>query len=855
MPATIDADEHRFNYVSGHNPQTRLNSMGGEGPAWIDPKHWLAEVGKDFLPAPVQGRIVISYHFLEWIFLDLLLLMQAAMDLGQGWFLSYPLLSQVMAELCFVKIPNVPMSKPQIRETITSWGKANLSIAQRTVPHIMIIQSPITSIDWHSAATNKMVAGPAGAPGPDQDNSKLRHFRMLMGGGYNTADQASPEFNGLVDLFELAIGKDLTNKSPAAVCAHACSWHRQVCPLAEFDDYVSHSDAAGELAALAPGGNNAAIDIYKHRFIRAWRRVYPNVSTAFSTAISGEEAYHLSETLAAKFKLSTPLSAASSAALELMLGKILPAVDTDALKLKSNSERLAALSEGDLDGATARSAGGGSGPNSAGGDNVHRMFTDPKYMKLQSAIESLALPGYDVISAFKTISMDIHPFGIIFVNGKKMPNHPVWCFFSGLQSETVAREVLLSMLRVDKLGVEHKDWVLDVHPDVAKKLLQGRFAMGDGKTGSIHYYSQIIRPCLEKREGHHILARYAAYSNLDSTAIFLEPQLMRFAEQIIGTCFDFIGHTGKTALTVRALWRGLIERSQVLETMPSSVPVVKSLRFKLMEVGTHAFASAAEDMQALCTTALGVLVRPSGFFRDNSKGSIALASYDLLVKETLSDLERAQLGMGRIPGMPGSSGLVNQLMLDYDGTGSKAPSTDLNINLKRPFSEVQTSSWGDSFDPSKNGDQAAYHGVYLSDTGYTFGWHSVGLTEGKTLNITGICPGRLALSKHGKKRAGWHVAGYNCTEDHPRPKGVTEDDIIELTSNTNPITAELRNKMKVIVAPSADNRSHPSGAGKGGGGGKGDKGKGQKGGKSSNGGKGKGKGGKGGKHLNQRQRI
>ena len=180
MPATIDADEHRFNYVSGHNPQTRLNSMGGEGPAWIDPKHWLAEVGKDFLPAPVQGRIVISYHFLEWIFLDLLLLMQAAMDLGQGWFLSYPLLSQVMAELCFVKIPNVPMSKPQIRETITSWGKANLSIAQRTVPHAMIIQSPITSIDWHSAATNKMVAGPAGAPGPDQDNSKLRHFRMLI---------------------------------------------------------------------------------------------------------------------------------------------------------------------------------------------------------------------------------------------------------------------------------------------------------------------------------------------------------------------------------------------------------------------------------------------------------------------------------------------------------------------------------------------------------------------------------------------------------------------------------------------------------------------------------------------------
>ena len=206
---------------------------------------------------------------------------------------------------------------------------------------------------------------------------------------------------------------------------------------------------------IAPGGSNATIEIYKHRFTRAWRRVYPNVSTAFSTATTGEEAYHLAETLAAKLKLTTPLSASSSAALELMLGKILPAVDTDSLKLKSNSERLAALSEFDSDTANSRSAGGGAGPNGGGGDNAHRMFTDPNYMRLQSAVEALASPGYDIISAFKTVSMNIHPFGLLFLNGKKMPHHPVLCFFSGLQNDTVARETLLSMLRVDKLGVEH----------------------------------------------------------------------------------------------------------------------------------------------------------------------------------------------------------------------------------------------------------------------------------------------------------------------------------------------------------------------------------------------------------------
>jgi hypothetical protein len=755
----------------------------------------------------------------------------------------------------------VPMNENQIRELITSWGKENLSIVQRTVDVNGIAQAAITSADWHSAATNKMVAGPGGAPGQDQDNSKLRHFRMLMAGGYNSVSQQSAEFVSLVDLFQEAIGKDLTGKSASSICALACAWHRQICPRAEFDDYVPGAHAAGEIAALSPNGNNATNEIFKHRFTRSWRKVYPNISQSFSTATSGEEAYHLAETLAARFKLSTPLSAATASALELLLAKVLPAIDTDGLKLKSNNERLAALSEGDIQASTGRAAGEGSGTNTAGGDNAHRMYTDPKYIKLQSAVEALALPGYDVITAFKTMTMHEHPFGLLYINGMRMSKHPVWCFFSGLQNYTVAREALLSMLRIDKLGVEHKEWVLDVHTDVAKKLLTGSFAMGDGKAGSIHYYSQIIRPCLEKKEGFHMTTRYAKYEKLTSGAIFLDPQLMRFAEQILGTCFDFIGHNGKHALTFRALWRGMIERAQVLETLPNSAPVVQALKNKLVEVGTHSFASAAEDMASLCTTALGVLVRPSGFFRNNSKGSIALIAYDSLLQQVMVDIERAQFGMGRIPGMPGCSELVNQLMTGVSENPGQESSTQLTIrgrkrgrsDIASVETEVETNGrgWDQAFDTNKNGDQAAYHGIWLSDAGYVFGWNKVGLRDGVTQNISGVCPGQLALSKHPYKRAGWHVAGFNCVKEHPRPGNLKDEDIVELTSAANPLTPDMRAKLKVVVAPFAGNSSaarysseKPT---------HGDGGKGSKGGKGK--GKGKGKnGGKGGKQLNRRQR-
>ena len=183
MPATIDADEHKYYYVNGANAQTRLAGFVDWGPAYVHTGHWLAQVGKEFLPAAVGGKIAVDYHFLEWIFTDLLLFTKAFMELCQGWSILLPLLSQLQAELGFVKIPTVPMNENQIRELITSWGKENLSVAQRTVDVNGTAQAAITSADWHSAATNKMVAGPGGAPGPDQDNSKFRHFRMLMAGG------------------------------------------------------------------------------------------------------------------------------------------------------------------------------------------------------------------------------------------------------------------------------------------------------------------------------------------------------------------------------------------------------------------------------------------------------------------------------------------------------------------------------------------------------------------------------------------------------------------------------------------------------------------------------------------------
>ena len=208
MPATIDPDAHKFSYVNGTNAATRLAGYGDGGAAWIHPDHWLALVGKDWLPAAVGGQIAISGHKIEWLFMEALIFKDSVMALGQGWSLGLPLISQLQAELCYMKIPQNAMGEKETREFIKDFAKANLTVAQRTVTVAHLVQDPCTSADWHAVATNKLVAGSMGSEGPNQDLSHLRHFRMLLAGGYNSADQASARFVGLVDLVDVRIHVD-----------------------------------------------------------------------------------------------------------------------------------------------------------------------------------------------------------------------------------------------------------------------------------------------------------------------------------------------------------------------------------------------------------------------------------------------------------------------------------------------------------------------------------------------------------------------------------------------------------------------------------------------------------------------
>ena len=64
--------------------------MNGGGPVSIQADHWLAEVGAEWLPPQVGGKIELDNHLVEWLFLDGLMLKNAVMALGQGWFLRSP---------------------------------------------------------------------------------------------------------------------------------------------------------------------------------------------------------------------------------------------------------------------------------------------------------------------------------------------------------------------------------------------------------------------------------------------------------------------------------------------------------------------------------------------------------------------------------------------------------------------------------------------------------------------------------------------------------------------------------------------------------------------------------------------
>ena len=762
------------------------------------------------------------------------------MNLDQGWFFPPPLLTQFMADLDAAGISWAKGAPDELRRRVAVCAKSLLGLADRTVSLAQLIVDPCAGPDWYAVITGRMVTGPAGAPGEDQDLSCLRQMRMLVSGGLNSIDRLTPRFLSLVQLVETALGSAMQGQPASAVAAHACNWNSVTCPPDEFDEYVPLADSAGEIAARSPSGSNTESSIFGHRYMRNYKKVFPNICKVFPAACSGKKHLQLATALAEAYKITTPLTLAGATSLNFKLPKIIAAVDTVDLQTKSNDERLAAFSEADFDGSVTKASAITTGSATIGAENLHALHTDPNFVTLTKALEAMSAPGFDTHAAYKLCATSLSPIGLIFVGGGKIPGHPVWNKFTGIQTEACGREVLLITLSVDKQGLFQKSWSLDdVHKDLSRKAIKGIFGMGDGKATSIHYYSQLIKPCLEKREGAHILLLYAAYEKAPCGSILLDAQLMRYAEEPLALFFSFIGYVGKDAQSFRALWRGLTERAQVLDTFPSQMLVVQSLKKKLQKVGEMAFANASADMVSALTASYALLKRSSGFFRSGSSAQVALLEYDPMITELLNDLKRAEYGMGRMPGHAGTSDVFSALMGGASQDACVVPGNyalSLTSN-KRPDPPGTKQDGVKDF--SVHGASTAEHGVFFSEEGVVFGFTHVGLTNGKTLNVTGLCPGTLALSKYEHRRDLWHVCGFDCT-GHPRPEGITDDDVIQLAN----VTPDEREKMKVVVAPvKRDKQPRSASPGKGKGGGKGGKGK------------GKGKKGRGGRASGfQRQR-
>ena len=116
MAATIDDTKHRVYIANGTNDAERLDSMIGEGPLYILSGHILDRIGGSWLPAPVNGRIHLGYHLMEYITLQAFKFSANAMAVGQGWFIGTPMLSHIFAELDAAGIPSQPEGLKHTRQ-------------------------------------------------------------------------------------------------------------------------------------------------------------------------------------------------------------------------------------------------------------------------------------------------------------------------------------------------------------------------------------------------------------------------------------------------------------------------------------------------------------------------------------------------------------------------------------------------------------------------------------------------------------------------------------------------------------------------------------------------------------------
>lgn len=764
------AARYRLTYTGGGNPAARRDTLVGAGNIVVQAECWLALVlPLSLLITTAAGALNVTMHLLDELFLDVLMWSTALRNKDLAW---VALLSRY-SEFLF----NADTTGKLLDARCASVGevKAQLVLAaavmpdtekELDLPHVIASTLTVPVAGSHHAWYNKMTA--AKLIGDDSTTISAVRFRSAVAHSYTQADRHDAD-----GLFQEVCGILLhyaaTPQGSASSLSTALQsnvvkdfWRRTSPEVDGMEPFISYMGADGGIAEVQRRASSTVNGRFRPLLLAAWR-ITSNGSSIFSQLqackllflkpLGGHEMLQLINVLALQAGIPGELTPSSFAALCSRIAKLIPLIDTAALRNGDNAVRAKAVGDllvankdkdelGVIDAETNAS--------------LHLSVT---FRQLTLSLEALDKEPRDYSEIAVTLAKAAHAAGIIFLGGGRSPNK----FFSKFNPAKLTAnldQALQLSLSAEMPAARRNDGTVFVKPGIAVILIKAQFH-------TLRIWPDLVVPLFLAKSN---AAALEVFSSDDST-FWTDPQRLAVAMPIANLAFAFIGYTGRSAGDFASFFDGMQKRANRLLEVPRGHKYHPGLAAKLISIGALALAEAADALSLTLKATVETAARPPKFIsqtkpfdKTNSQLTLFDSDFDSIL-ETIRLDGYEETPDNPTPGRVGPSAPSPRKPLQLDKVGSKLPKTNVH-------------DW-----THDRGSYAEQFGVYKCEgfNGFIFG-AAIYVEFGQPLShkkhcLGSLCHYRVHLED---RRFRWcHMQCQNWV--HHRPRGVPDDAGIYIT--------------------------------------------------------------------------
>ena len=780
---TPNDPKYRVTTLSGGNDSTRRDSLLGDGPLNVEPAHFLVTSLPTETPRVAAGVHRTTQQICEHVMTPSLIIDAALIALHGAWVIKPSRIARFFHEADGTgSLTWVARADPQalavfiydeVRPTMTA-GQLDLDMS-----HVVVYGAAALSGTLHDFVFSSLFRQ------ADHSPYALQQWRTLVRGYVRAErDDINGEFQALMGYILAKCDRHLAPGALRAQAGAVSAWWLSTMPdSVALMQFVTSGMATIEIARR---GADSEARRFAPLFDASWRRAFPPLDLALPTPCLGSEARQFTSRLAlARSRPQEVTFATTTDICGALLGEVLATIDTPQLRNASNELRVVEICR------LLAAAQGAARTDSGSSTQTAALHADPGWRTFVADAESVAVNPPDWKLVASTLAGAAHPGGLKFLaQGTGVPAEVLSRLKPARDRDNLDKS-LNEKLAFDNTGAARPEWNV-IEKGAAHSLVTGAFA---SQWPNFDLWKSLVRPLIIERNGSFVANKFLLKR---TSQMWTSPEMLRLAKLPLYAAFKFIGESTAASGGFRSVFEEMERNAQSVYELPpkkaDGSPTGRTALFlQLSDLGELYISEAAAARRLMISESIYTITRPS--FVDPSGGAerarkVFQQDLDKEQIEARHDERMRRRDTDDSDGAGGSSkGSDPRAGKDHRDKRARAdndrtPRGGTQLALTAPSGKSRaisgdgaeghgrtTAAMAAKVSDYSFGDMARLCGIEMCDAGIIFGkWACVGVHDGETVDITGLCYGKLAPNNDNNYHKRGHWCSLNCAshEDHVR---------------------------------------------------------------------------------------